>query len=83
MQIDESFVNAHLEAIPSVGTFTRRGLAGGDFQNFCRQSDGSLAVQFLLHGTLLEIGANLFQIRYVAAREGDPDPVDGCVSAAA
>lgn len=31
-QIDEPLVDAHLEAIPSLGTFTARSLPGGDAQ---------------------------------------------------
>ncbi len=29
-QIDEALVDAHLEAVPCLGTLTARGLAGGD-----------------------------------------------------
>ena len=34
MEVDEALVDAHLEPVPSVGTFTARRFSGGNSQDF-------------------------------------------------
>ena len=58
MQVDESLVNAHLEAIPCLGTFSVGGFSGGDPEDLGRHSDGSLNTEVLGLSTLNEFGAN-------------------------
>lgn len=42
MQIDDALVDAHLEAIPGLGTFTARCLTGGDAEDLGWPSDWAL-----------------------------------------
>lgn len=51
-------MNPHLKAIPSLGTLTTRRLAGGDFQNLSRESDGALNTKVLGFGTLNQVRGN-------------------------
>merc|ERR1719400_1013284 len=48
MQIDDTLVNAHLEAIPSLGPFTTRSLSGGDPQGLGWHTHGSFDLQFFI-----------------------------------
>lgn len=76
MQIDQTLVDAHFEAIPSVGTFSRRRLTGGDAQLLGRHTDGSSDVKLLVEGGLLQVGANLLEVLDIAARKSDANAVD-------
>lgn len=42
VQVDDSLVDAHLEPVPSLGTLTTRGLAGGDAEDLRWHADGAL-----------------------------------------
>ena len=77
MEIDHTLVDAHLEAIPGLGTFTARSLPGGDSQSLGWHPDGSLNFEFLILGSLDEVGADLFQAFDVLRSQSDPDTVDG------
>lgn len=59
--LDETLVDAHLKAIPCLGTLTARGLAGGDLQNLGGKADGALDAQVLALGALDQLGAHLLQ----------------------
>jgi hypothetical protein len=48
-------VDAHLEAIPSVGTLTARRLAGGDAEHLGGQAHGAGVIQALGLGTLDQV----------------------------
>ena len=75
MQINKPLVNAHLKAIPSVGTLTTRGLTGSDLQLLCGKTDGATDVELLVHGSLLQISADLLNVLDIAGGEGDTDAV--------
>lgn len=66
-------MDAHLEAIPSLGPFTTGCLPGGDTQGLGGHADGSLHLKVLLLGSALEICAHLLQALDVAAGESDAD----------
>lgn len=76
VEIDETLVDAHLEAIPGLGTVTARGLTGGDTENLGGETDGTLDLELLVLGTLDEISADLLQVLDVAGGQGDADTVD-------
>eukprot|EP00959_Pyramimonas_sp_CCMP1952_P439893 9209373-Pyramimonas_sp.AAC.1 len=52
VQIDQALVNAHLEAIPGVGTLTARRLAGGNGELLRGHAHGSLHLRYILFGEL-------------------------------
>lgn len=60
VQVDDTLVDAHLEPVPGLGTFTARGLAGGDAQHLGGQTHGAghLALQALVLSTTLQVGAH-------------------------
>ena len=76
VKIDDTLMDAHLEAIPSLGTFTARSFTGGDPQGFGGHPDGSLNFEFLVLGSLDEVGADLFEALDVPGGQGDPDTVN-------
>jgi hypothetical protein len=61
LKIDQTLVDAHLKAIPGVGTLTARGLTGGDTKSLGRKTDRSGMDEVLLLGTTNEIGAYLLK----------------------
>lgn len=75
VQVDEPLVDAHLEAIPGVGTLAGGGLAGGDLELLGGEADGSLHVELLVGRSLLEVGADLLEVLDVARSQGDADAV--------
>merc|ERR1712188_126116 len=76
VEVDDTLVDAHLEAVPGVGTLTARGLARHDAQGLGGHADGPLAQEALVLGTLDEIGAHLLEGLHVARGEVDADLVD-------
>ena len=76
MKIDDALVDTHLEAIPGLGTFTTRGLTGGDPQGLGGHPDGSLNFEVLILGSLDEVSADLFEALHVPGGQGDPDTVN-------
>ena len=76
VQIDDTLVNAHLEAIPSLGTFTTRSLSGGDPQGLGWHTHGSFDLQFFILGSLDEVVADLFETLHISGSQGDPDTVN-------
>lgn len=60
VEIDEALVNAHLKAVPGLATLTTGGLSGSDLQVLGGETNGSLNSQFVVLGTLDEIGAYYF-----------------------
>jgi hypothetical protein len=58
VQIDQTLVDAHFEAIESFGTVTTGRLAGGDAQDLGGETDGTLDLKLLVLSTLDEISAD-------------------------
>lgn len=56
--LDETLVNAHLVAVPSLGTLTTGGLAGGNLQDLGGETDGALDAEVLGLGALDEVGGD-------------------------
>ena len=48
MQVDQTLVDAHFEAIPSVGTLTTGSLTGGNLQFLGRKANGSTNMELLV-----------------------------------
>lgn len=68
-------MDAHLEAIPGLGTLTARGLAGGDLEGLGGQADGALDAEVLVLGAVDDLGADLLEDVDLAGGEGDADLV--------
>ena len=51
MQVDDALVDAHLVTIPSLGTLTTGGFAGGDTEGLGGDAHGALDLQLLVLGT--------------------------------
>lgn len=73
--LDETLVDAHLEAVPGLGTLTARGLARSDGQALGRQTDGALGAEVLVLSTVDDLGADLLEDLDLAGRQGDADLV--------
>ena len=69
MDVDHSLVDAHLEAIPGLGTFTAGGLAGSDSQDLGGDTDGSLGLEALVLGSGDDFGACALKRLGVSASE--------------
>lgn len=69
-------MDAHLVAVPGLGAFTARSLAGGNLEHLGGQADGTLDTQVLGLGALDELGADLLESGYLAGGEGDANSVD-------
>lgn len=69
-------MNAHLKAIPSLGTFTARSLTGGDAEHFSRHADRALDLELLLLGTTDEVSADLLEVLDITGGEGDANAVN-------
>lgn len=68
-------MDAHLEAIPGLGTLTARGLAGGDLEGLGGKADGALDAEVLVLGALDDLSADLLEDVDLAGGEGDADLV--------
>lgn len=75
VEVDETLVDAHLVAVPGLGTLTARGLAGGDLEALGGQADGALGAEVLVLSTVDDLGADLFEDLDLAGGEGDADLV--------
>lgn len=73
--LDETLVDAHLEAVPGLGTLTARGLAGGDLEALGRKADGALGAEVLVLSTVDDLSADLLEDLDLAGGEGDADLV--------
>ena len=60
VEVDDALVDAHLEAVPCLGTLTARRLARCNAQYLCGEAHGTghLALQSLLLSAALEVGAH-------------------------
>jgi hypothetical protein len=59
--LDETLVDAHLEAIPGLGTLTARGLAGGDLEGPGGETDGALDAELLALRAVDQLTADLLE----------------------
>jgi hypothetical protein len=73
--LNETLVDAHLEAVPGLGTLTARGLAGGDLEGLGGQADGTLGAEVLGLSTLDDLSADLLEDLDLAGGQGDADLV--------
>lgn len=73
--LNETLVDAHLEAVPGLGTLTARGLAGSDGQALGGQADGALGAEVLGLCAVDDLGADLLEDLDLAGRQGDADLV--------
>ena len=76
MQVDQALVDAHFKAIPCVGTFSTGCLTRGDTEVLGGKADRATDVKLLFQGTLLQIGAHLFEVGDISGSQGDADSVD-------
>lgn len=58
MQVNQSLVDSHLEAIPGLGTLTARRLAGGDTEDLGGKADRALDLELLVLGALDQVAAD-------------------------
>jgi len=76
MQVDQTLVDSHLEAIPGLGTFTARRLAGGDTEDLGGKADWALDLELLVLGALDQVAADFLEVLDVPGGQGDADAVD-------
>lgn len=57
-KIDDTLVDAHLEAVPGLGTLTARSLTGGDTEDLGGHASGATSLDALLGSLLDEITAS-------------------------
>jgi len=75
VKVDHALVNAHLEPVPGVGTFTARGLAGGEPEGLGGEPHGARHAEPLVESRLLEVRADLFEGLDVPGGERDANAV--------
>merc|ERR1711872_563300 len=76
VEIDHALVDAHLEPVPSFGTFTAGRFTGGDAKSLGGNSHRTLDLELLVFGALDQIGAHLFQALHISRSESNSDAVD-------
>lgn len=76
VEVDQTLVDAHLEAVPSLGTLTVGGLSCGDPEKLSRHPHRALDVEVLLLSALDELGADLLEALDVSASQSDADAVE-------
>ena len=64
-------MDAHLELVPGVGTFTARGLTAGDAEVLGRETDRAVDLQLLVEGSLLELSASRLKSLHVSGGQSD------------
>ncbi len=73
VDVDNTLVDAHLEAIVRVGTLTARRLTGHDAENLGGHTNRASDLKAALKSTILEVTAHLLQSGHVSGGEGDAD----------
>jgi len=79
VQIDETLVDSHLEAIPRLGTLTTGSFPGGDTESLGWHSHWPLHLQLLVLGTTDQISANLFEALDITACQRNTDSMNSCL----
>lgn len=69
MKVQDALVDAHLEAVPSVGSLSAGRLAGHDLQLLGGQAHGSRHLELLLDRALLKVRANCRRQHTARAQE--------------
>ena len=69
MDVDDSLVNAHLEAVPGLGALTAGRLTGRDSQNLRGNAHGALGLVALVLRTGNDLGARALQGLRVSASQ--------------
>ena len=59
--LNQSLVDSHLKSIPSLGSFTARGLSGGDLESLGGETDGAFDAEVLGLGALDELLADFLE----------------------
>lgn len=75
VEVDETLVDAHLEAIPGLGSLSAWGLAGGDAEHLGRHADWALDNKVLVLGSVDELSADLLKRLNVLGGQGQTDAV--------
>jgi len=75
VEINQTLVNSHLEAIPGLGTFTTRSLSGCDLQGLGWKTDWALDSEILGLGTLDQFLTDFLEGGDIATGERDADLV--------
>ena len=73
--LNQTLVDAHLESIPGLGTFTTGCLSGSDLEGLGWETDGALNTKLLALGALDELLADLLKGLNFARSQGDADLV--------
>lgn len=76
VQINDTLVDAHLEAIPGLTTFTARCFTGSDAEHLGWPTDWTLDTELLLLCSRNQIGANLFQWTNIGGCQGYTNAVN-------
>ena len=76
VDVNDSLVNSHLEAVPGVGTISARGATGSDGESLGRNTDGAASLIALLLRSVNDFGANVFQRLGLSSLEGHSDSLD-------
>ncbi len=76
VDIDDALVDAHLEAVPGVGTVSAGGTACRDDEVLGGDADGSLALVVQLLGFGYDLGTCLFEGLDVFTSKGHADSLD-------
>ena len=66
-------MDSHLESIPSLRSFTARGLSGGNLEGLRWETDWAFDTEILGLGTLDKLLADLFERGDLSAGQGDAD----------
>jgi len=73
IEINETLVDSHLEAIPGLRTFTTGCFSGGNLQGLGGEADWALDLEILGLGALNELLADLLEGSDLSAGESDSD----------
>ena len=74
--LNQALVNSHLEGIPGLGSFSARGLSGGDLKSLGGETDGALDAEVLGLGALDKFLADFLEGCDFSTSEGYPDAMD-------
>jgi hypothetical protein len=80
VDVNDSLVNAHLEAVVGVGTITARGTTSGDGQNLGGDADDATGLVALLFGPGDDLGAGMLEGLDFTTAEGHSDSLDSLLN---